>query len=154
MLSRLGDLELEGPRLDVWDGRLHHRTLSVKLRDDTLLVRTRVGLAGTDLGLFATYAWSASADGALTLTLDVVGDGGHGLPRLGVRFGAPDLVESFGRASDGRVGRHAGFGTEVRWAVFGDRLRVEGRPWFELAGAGLIRQRAAVSRLTLVFQAL
>ena len=76
----------------------------------------------------ATYAWSATADGALTLTLDVVGDGGHELPRLGVRFAAPDLVEWFGRAADGRVGRYSGLGTEVRWAVFGDRLRVEGRP--------------------------
>ena len=158
VLSRLGDLDLQGPRLDVWSEPVHQRTISVKVRDDTLTVRTRVAPAGTDLGLFATFAWTASPDGSLTLTLDVVPDGDHGLPKLGVRIAALDGIEWFGRDPSGRVGRYAdlvnGTGTEVRWAVFGDRLRVDGRPSFELADAGLIQQSAAVSRMTLVFQAL
>ncbi len=83
VLTRLGDLELQGPRLEVANGWIHHRTISVDVRDDTLLVRTRVAPAGTDLGLFATYAWTASPDGALACTLDVVPDGAHDLPPSG-----------------------------------------------------------------------
>ena len=82
------------------------------------------------------------------------------LPRLGVRFAVPralDGVEWFGRGPGeaypdsrlaARVGRFSasvaelqtpylmpqenGSRTEVRWATLGGRLRIEGRPHFEL----------------------
>jgi beta-galactosidase len=111
-----------------------------------LIVRTRVAAAASDLGLLATYTWSA-AEGGLTLTLAVVPDGRFGfpLPRLGVRFAVPaalQRVEWFGRGPGeaypdtrlaARVGRFArtvpelqtpylmpqenGSRTEVRWAT-------------------------------------
>ena len=84
VLARLGDLELIGPRLDVWRAptdndegyhgpeqlaalwrthgldRMRHRTrLGRGSSGDTLLVRTRVAAAASDLGLDATYAWTA-----------------------------------------------------------------------------------------------
>ena len=118
-------LELIGPRLDVWRAptdndegyhgpeqlgplwrahgldRMRHRTISVERDGDALVVRTRVAPAASDLGLLATYTWTAE-DGALALALEVVPDGewSFPLPRLGVRFAVPaslDGVEWFGR---------------------------------------------------------
>jgi beta-galactosidase len=186
VLHRLADLPLEGPRLDVWRAptdndegyhgpeqladlwrahgldRMRHRTISLKVEGNRLVVRTRVAPAATDLGLLATYTWTASEDGSLTLALEVVPDGGFSfpLPRLGVRFAVPaslDDVEWFGRGPGeaypdshlaARVGRFSssvadlqtpylmpqenGSRTQVRWASLGGRLRLEGRPHFEL----------------------
>ena len=188
VLVRLGDLELVGPRLDVWRAptdndegyhgpeqlaalwrahgvdRMRHRTLSVKAR-----ARTRCSSARGSRppprtsGCDATYAWTASEDGGLALALEVVPDRewSFPLPRLGVRFAVPralDRVEWFGRGPGeaypdsrlaARVGRFSRLGrrrcqtpylmpqengsrTEVRWATLGGRLRLEGRPHFEL----------------------
>jgi beta-galactosidase len=186
VLDRLGDLEFQGPRLDVWRAptdndegyhgpeqladvwrahgldRMRHRTLSVNAGDDRLVVRTRVAAAASDLWLLATYTWTAAADGALTLALEVIParEFSFPLPRVGVRFAIPaslDRVEWFGRGPGeaypdshlaARVGRFSsavadlqtpylmpqenGSRTEVRWASLGGRLRLEGRPHFEL----------------------
>jgi beta-galactosidase len=185
VLRRLGDVELIGPRLDVWRAptdndegyhgpeqlaplwrangldRMRHRTIAVERRDDALVVRTRVAPAASDLGLLATYTWTAEGD-ALALALEVVPDGewSFPLPRLGVRFAVPaslEGVEWFGRGPGeaypdshlaARVGRFSssvadlqtpylmpqenGSRTQTRWATLGGALRLEGRPHFEL----------------------
>jgi beta-galactosidase len=169
VLQRLGGVALRGPRLDVWRAptdndegyhgpdqlarlwrshglhRMRHRTVEVRLDGDTLIVRTRVAPAASDLGLLTTYAWTAEGD-ALALALEVLPDRevGFPLPRLGVRFAVPAAlgqVEWFGRGPGeaypdthlaARVGRFArsvdelqtpyvlpqenGSRTEVRWA--------------------------------------
>ena len=200
VLRRLGDLDLAGPRLDVWRAptdndegyhgpeqlaalwrahgvdRMRHRTLSVKAEADSLVVRTRVAAAAADLGLHATYAWTASADGGLALALEVVPDRewSFPLPRLGVRFAVPrelERVEWFGRGPGeaypdslraARVGRFSasvaelqtpylmpqenGSRTEVRWATLGGRLRIEGRPHFELTVRPWTSEAVAAAR--------
>jgi beta-galactosidase len=125
VLRRLGDLELDGPRLDVWRAptdndagmhgpdkleaawRLHglhrarHRVIAVEPEAGGLAVRTRVGFAPWDGGLLATYTWTPDGDGLL-LTVDVQPEGEwtFPLPRLGLRLALPaelDRVEWFGR---------------------------------------------------------
>jgi beta-galactosidase len=121
-LIRLGDLELEGPQLNVWRApidderafaaaplevawrelglhRMQHRVDAVELGEE-LVVRTRVAPAATRLGLQVTYHWQADGD-RLHLRTDVVpeGDWSLPLPRLGLRLSAPaslDIVEWFG----------------------------------------------------------
>ena len=118
--------------------------------------------AASDLGLLATYTWTAIEGGGLALALEVVPDRewSFPLPRLGVRFAVPaslDGVEWFGRGPGeaypdsnraARVGRFSapvadlqtpylmpqenGARTEVRWATLGGALRIEGSPHFEL----------------------
>jgi beta-galactosidase len=141
---------------------MRHRTIAVTAAADRVVVRSRVAPAASDLWLSATYTWTAADDGALTLSLEVVPSRGFSfpLPRLGVRFAVPaslDGVEWFGRGPGeaypdshlaARVGRFSssvadlqtpylmpqenGSRTEVRWASLGGRLRLEGRPHFEL----------------------
>ncbi|HZA84144.1 MAG TPA: glycoside hydrolase family 2 TIM barrel-domain containing protein, partial [Actinomycetes bacterium] len=86
-LVGLGDLAVEGPRLDLWRAptdndegyhgdeawapiwrriglhRLHHRVDQVAVEDAALVVRARVAPAGTDLGVAATYRWSVVPGG-------------------------------------------------------------------------------------------
>jgi beta-galactosidase len=123
-LVRLGDLEVEGPRLDLWRAptdndrghhgeavepvwrrlglhRLEHRVDQVAVEDGALVVRGRVAPAGTDLGVAATYRWAA-VPGGLRLVLEMVpeGDWPCPLPRIGLRMALPArlrLVEWFGR---------------------------------------------------------
>ncbi|HEY9331811.1 MAG TPA: glycoside hydrolase family 2 TIM barrel-domain containing protein [Streptomyces sp.] len=113
---RIGDVPVEGLRLDVWRAptdndngaawqpderyglrwrelglhRMRHRLDAVETDGDALTVRTRVAPAGWDLGLRATYRWTAAGD-RLGLTVSVVpeGDWRVPLPRLGIRFGLP-----------------------------------------------------------------
>ena len=172
-LERLGPIELDGPRVDVWRAptdndrgmygdaqlegawrdlglhRMLERVLEVRHAAAALVVRTRVAPAASDLGLLATYTWTAVAD-ALALTLDVAPDGAWTvpLPRLGLRLAMPaafEAVEWFGRGPGeayadtrraARVGRFAssvdslqtpyvrpqenGNRTEVRWATVTD----------------------------------
>lgn len=173
-LRRLGGLELEGPRLDLWRAptdndrgppaevaglaarwralglhRLRHRTIEVSVEDGTLVVRTRVAAAGSDLGFLTTYTWAAQG-AAVTLTLETAPEGTWPvpLPRLGLRLGLPPAlgtVEWFGRGPGeaypdsrqaARVGRFTrtveelqtpyvmpqenGNRTEVRWADLTD----------------------------------
>ena len=170
-LLRLGDLEVEGPRLDLWRAptdndhglhgealeplwrsaglhRLRHRVDEVAASGDRLVVRTRVAPAATDLGMAATYRWSA-VPGGLRLEVSVVPEGAWPcpLPRLGLRMAVPatlDRVEWFGRgpgeayADTGRAARVGRFSAsvaqlqtpylrpqengnrrDVRWAVLG-----------------------------------
>jgi beta-galactosidase len=125
LLRSLGDLALDGPRLDVWRAptdndtgmhgpvqleaawrarglhRARHRVIAVEPGPAGLVVRTRVGMAAWDGGLLATYTWSEEADGLL-LTVEVTPEGEWTvpLPRLGLRLALPadlDRVEWFGR---------------------------------------------------------
>jgi beta-galactosidase len=123
-LLRLGDLELDGPRLDLWRAptdndrgqhgeaveplwrhvglhRVQHRIDEVTLDGQELVVRTRVAPAATDLGILASYRWSSVADG-LRLTVEALpeGDWPCPLPRLGLRMAVPASlrqVDWFGR---------------------------------------------------------
>jgi beta-galactosidase len=124
-LLRIGGIEVEGPRLDLWRAptdndhglhgeealeplwrrvglhRLQHRVDRVALEGDALVARSRVAPAATDLGMATTYRWSA-VPGGLRLEVRVVpeGDWPCPLPRLGLRMGAPAglrRVEWFGR---------------------------------------------------------
>ncbi|TDE03401.1 glycoside hydrolase family 2 TIM barrel-domain containing protein [Jiangella asiatica] len=125
-LVRLGDLDLEGPRLDIWRAptdndsaqaaanaaawrrkgfhRMHHRTegIDVAADGDALVVRTRVAPAAEAFALLAIYRWTAVGDAAVRLELDVVPDGPWPdlpLPRLGLRLAIPahlGLVRWFG----------------------------------------------------------
>ncbi|GIF53823.1 beta-galactosidase [Asanoa ferruginea] len=123
-LRRLGGLPVTGPALQVWRAptdndraphgeplepvwrklgldQLRQRVDDVEVRDGAVVVRTRVGSAGTDLALLATYTWSGLADDRLGLavSIDPVGPWDCPLPMLGVRFGLPDSlsgVEWFG----------------------------------------------------------
>jgi beta-galactosidase len=128
---------------------MRHRSVEVAEYDGTLVVRTRVAAAASDLALDATYVWSAE-DGGLALALEVAPRGAWDfpLPRLGLRFAVPGAlqhVEWFGRGPEeaypdtrlaARVGRFArtvaelqtpylmpqenGSRTEVRWAALTD----------------------------------
>ena len=87
------------------------------------MVRARVAPAATDLGVGATYRWSAVA-GGLRLEVEVVpeGDWPCPLPRVGLRMGVPAglrRVEWFGRgpgeayADTGRAARVGRFTATV-----------------------------------------
>ncbi|MFE0899238.1 beta-galactosidase small subunit, partial [Streptomyces smyrnaeus] len=107
---------LHGPRLDVWrattdndDGasfqpdvrngplwrrhglhRMRHRTDSVELTPEALVVRTRVAPAASALGLRTVYRWTGTVERLrLTVTVEPEGDWAFPLPRLGVRLGLP-----------------------------------------------------------------
>ena len=126
-LTRLADIPVDGPRLDVWRAptdnddttsgdalatlwrrlglhRMQHRIDSVSRTDGQVLVRTRVAPAAADLALLATYTWSGVDGAGVRLELHVVPDGPWPhpvpLPRLGVRMAVPAAlyqVEWFGR---------------------------------------------------------
>jgi beta-galactosidase len=123
-LLRIGDLEVDGPRLDLWRAptdndrghhgeaveprwrevglhRLQHRVDQVDLEGRELVVRTRVAPAASDLGVLATYRW-AVLDGGLRLTVQVQpqGEWPCPLPRLGLRMAVPAALRRvvwFGR---------------------------------------------------------
>ena len=188
LLVALGDLALRGPRLDVWRAptdndnggdaplaaawrelglhRMQHRVDSVGCHADALLVRARTAPASTDLGLVATYRWSATGDTVrLTVTVRPEGKWPVPLPRLGLRLALParlDRVTWFGRGPGeaypdtrraARLGRFEagvddlqtpyvypqenGNRTDVRWVSFTDA-----------AGAGLLASGAPVLDFT------
>lgn len=122
-LTRLGEYQVTGPRLDLWRAptdndrgsdhpeerawreaglhRLQHRVIEVDPQDNALVVRTRVAPPAKGFGILADYTWTADGD-RLRLRLDVTPDGEWPctLPRLGLRLalpGALDAVEWFGR---------------------------------------------------------
>ncbi len=137
MLRELGGLELDGPRLDLWRApidndrplvggwrragldRMHHEVLGVQADGAGLSVRTRVGAAGTGLGMDVVYQWRAEGDQVwLTVAVTPLGSWDVPLPRLGVALslaGQEAELEWFGlgpgeayRDSDSavRVGRY------------------------------------------------
>lgn len=118
VLTRLGDLRLAGPRLDVWRAptendiavngpsvatawrhlgldRMTHRTIAVDTQTgEALEVRTRVAPAATDLALLTTYRWTGAGT-ALRLEVTVEPEGEWGdvtLPRLGLRLALPAAI--------------------------------------------------------------
>jgi beta-galactosidase len=137
MLRELGGLKLDGPRLDLWRApidndrplvagwrragldRMHHKVLGVQADGAGLSVRTRVGAAGTELGMDVVYQWQADGDRVwLTVAVTPLGSWDVPLPRLGVALslaGQEAELEWFGlgpgeayRDSDSavRVGRY------------------------------------------------
>ena len=124
-LVRLGEIEVTGPRLDLWRApidndrgghraepldivwraaglhRLTHRVLDVHRDEASLTVRTRVAPAGADRAMLATYHWHGEgADLVLRVEVEPVGDWPDVLPRLGLRMALPadfGTVEWFGR---------------------------------------------------------
>jgi beta-galactosidase len=137
MLRELGGLELDGPRLDLWRApidndrplvggwrragldRMHHKVLGVQADGAGLSVRTRVGAAGTGLGMDVVYQWRPEGDQVwLTVAVTPLGSWDVPLPRLGVALnlaGQEAELEWFGlgpgeayRDSDSavRVGRY------------------------------------------------
>ncbi|MGW6441826.1 glycoside hydrolase family 2 TIM barrel-domain containing protein [Lentzea sp. NPDC055074] len=121
LLTRIGDISVEGPRLDLWRAptdndrgsdhpeerawrdaglhRLQHRVTEVRTDGSELVVRTRVAPPAWGFGMFADYRWTADSD-RLRLQVDVTPDGEWPctLPRLGLRMALPeaDAVEWFG----------------------------------------------------------
>ena len=122
-LVRLGGLEFEGPRLDLWRAptdndegrhgrsvattwralglhRVHGRTVALDVGDDCLIVTTRYAPAATDLGMLASTSWRW-VGGGLEMDLGVEPDGEWPcpLPRLGLRLVLPaglDTVTWYG----------------------------------------------------------
>ncbi len=117
-LTSLGGLDLDGPRLDLWRApidndkplvaswrragldRLHHKLLGVEADRAGLSVRTRVGAAGTGLGLDVVYQWRAEPDRVwLTVAVRPRDSWDVPLPRLGVALslgGQEGELEWFG----------------------------------------------------------
>jgi beta-galactosidase len=123
-LLQLGDLELDGPQLDVWRApidndrafsrkpletdwreigldRMHHRVDDVGIEATELVVRQRVAAAATGLALLVTWRWSAvGAKLNLALEVEPQGQWHQTLPRLGVKLVLPKglgAVEWYGR---------------------------------------------------------
>jgi beta-galactosidase len=122
-LIRLGGIDIEGPRLDVWRAptdndrggdepverwwrtvglhRMRHRIDEVVADGAGLVVRTRAAPAAIDLGLVTVYRWSSAGEGRIGLTVEVTPEGEWlgPLPRLGLRMAIPaglDRVTWFG----------------------------------------------------------
>jgi len=146
LLVGIGDLAVAGPRLDLWRAptdndrghhgealeplwrrvgmhRLRHRVDEVAVEDAALVVRTRVAPAATDLGVVATYRWTASGGGLrLEVAIAPEGEWPCPLPRVGLRMAVPaglGRVEWFGRgpgeayADTGRAARVGRFAATV-----------------------------------------
>ncbi|MEV4393171.1 glycoside hydrolase family 2 TIM barrel-domain containing protein [Nonomuraea sp. NPDC049607] len=195
-LARLFGLDVEGPRLDLYRAptdndrygglgrtwrqlglhRLTHRVDGVETGDG-LTVRTRVAPAATDLGMRATWTWTATSGDTLDLTVDVEPEGEwpDPIPRLGVHLTLPGEIAHviwFGRGPGeaypdtgmaARVGRWSatvddlqtpyvypqenGRRGDVRWAEFGGP---DGTPGFRVEGDpvfGLTARRWSTAEL-------
>ncbi|MEO7746086.1 MAG: glycoside hydrolase family 2 TIM barrel-domain containing protein [Actinomycetota bacterium] len=117
-LVRLGDLELQGPQVDLWRAptdndqlghqgpiaaqvwraaglhRLQHRVVDVDASGDGLVVRTRVAPPTQRFWLDATHRWTSDGDVlALQLELDPQGDWPETVPRLGLAMSLPGSLE-------------------------------------------------------------
>ncbi len=122
-LTALGGLTVDGPVIDVWRAptdndrgrtapaaswyrhglhRMRHRTDTIDLDGDALVVRGRLAPSAEAFGLRVGYRWTAVADDAVRLELSVDPDGPWPdlpLPRLGVRLAVPahlDQVSWYG----------------------------------------------------------
>jgi beta-galactosidase len=102
-LIGLGDLDVNGLRLDIWRAptdndkaenagadspyglarkwreygfdRVTHRTLELAAEGDSFVVHTRVAPAGVAFGLRASYRWTSLGEDALRLEVDVAPEG-------------------------------------------------------------------------------
>jgi beta-galactosidase len=125
LLTRIGDVPVDGPRLDLWRAptdndeptrevrdavarewrriglhRLRHRLIDAGREGDAYVVRTRVAPAATDLGVLVTYRWIGD-DERLELAVQTkpVGPWSGVLPRVGLRMAGPaawETVQWFG----------------------------------------------------------
>jgi beta-galactosidase len=177
-LVGIGDLAVAGPRLDLWRAptdndrghhgealeplwrrvglhRLRHRVDEVAVEGAALVVRTRVAPAATDLGVAATYRWTATGGGLrLEVAMAPEGEWPCPLPRVGLRMAVPAglrRVEWFGRgpgeayADTGRaarVGRFAATVEELQTPYLypqenGNRREVRWATLTEAGGRGL-----------------
>jgi beta-galactosidase len=114
MLTRIGALAVDGPRLDLWRAptdndcgrhgvkldeywremglhRLRHRLVSFATEGETTVVVVRTSPAASDAGVTTTYRWSMAGE-SLLLKAEFVPSGGWTvpLPRLGLRFSVPN----------------------------------------------------------------
>ena len=76
--------------------RLQHRVRSVDVGEREVVVRVRAGVAASDLGVDVTHRWTAGADGAAQLAVDLVPTGPWTgtWPRVGVRLDLPPSLET------------------------------------------------------------
>ncbi|WP_298990759.1 glycoside hydrolase family 2 TIM barrel-domain containing protein [uncultured Pseudokineococcus sp.] len=97
---------------------LQHRVRSVDVGEREVVVRSRAGLPSTDLGVDVSYRWSASADGAAELAVEVspTGPWTGTWPRVGVRL---DLPASVGTATWFGTGPEESYVDSARAAVVG-----------------------------------
>ncbi len=124
LLTRLGDLAVEGPRIDLWRAptdndrgggaqniastwralglhRLTHRVIEQSWSHNEFTLSTRIAPAATDIAMLGTYRWRHDGDALLlTVSVEPKGDWNGPLPRLGLRMALPtsigDEVEWFG----------------------------------------------------------
>jgi beta-galactosidase len=117
MLLRLGNLDLLGPRIDLWRApidndelgffgtpsahlwraaglhRLQHRVVSIDVGDDALVVRSRVAPPALRFGLETTYRWTSDGELlALDVEVEPTGEWPETIPRLGVRMALPGTL--------------------------------------------------------------
>jgi len=119
-LTGLGDLPVDGPRLDLWRAptdndllswsnplavawrkagldRLEHRVLAVQPHDGGLDVTTRTAPAGADYAMHTVFRWSVDADDpgrlCLSLTSEPMGTWPCPLARIGIRLALPQDIE-------------------------------------------------------------
>ncbi|GGO95803.1 glycoside hydrolase family 2 TIM barrel-domain containing protein [Wenjunlia tyrosinilytica] len=138
-LLRIGGVEVEGPRLDLWRAptdndrghhglsedlgwrvvgldRLRHRVVSVDRSDDAMVVRTRVAPPAHDHHYLVSYQWTGDEERLhLELSAEPVGEWSRTLPRFGVRLALPErfgTVEWFGDGP-GEAYRDAGRAARV-----------------------------------------
>ena len=144
-LVRVGDLPVTGPRLDLWRAptdndegyhgdqkwapiwrrvglhRLQHRVDDVAVEDGALVVRARVAPAATDLGVSATYRWTAVGGG---LRLGAIDGTVTRMPDTAANraaFGSAGPAETGYESGSGlglELARHiaAGFGARIELA--------------------------------------
>jgi beta-galactosidase len=115
-LTGIGGITFDAPRLDVWRAptdndslgprladqwhhhglhRMKERQLSVVVDGDALVVRTRVAPAAADFALLATYRWTGDDERLrLDLAVEPEGEWPVVLPRLGLRFGLPAMIDA------------------------------------------------------------
>lgn len=124
LLTRIGDVEADGPRLDLWRApidndrlgwagpppeqqwrlagldRLHHKLIDVSADGAGVSVHTRVAAAAAQNGMDVVYRWRADDDRAwLTVSVTPFGPWDCPIPRLGVALSVPGTageVEWFG----------------------------------------------------------
>jgi beta-galactosidase len=120
-LTGLGDLQVEGLRLDLWRAptdndlrtwggpvaeawrkagldRLEHRVIGFRPHDAGLEVVTRTAPAGADFAMRTEYRWETDEEDPgqlrLTLTAKPVGSWPCPLARIGIRMALPQSIEA------------------------------------------------------------
>ncbi|MGW1024198.1 glycoside hydrolase family 2 TIM barrel-domain containing protein [Streptomyces sp. NPDC002577] len=120
-LLRLGGMDIDGPRLDLWRAptdndlltfggplvddwrkaglhRLQHRVVAVEATDTGLEVITRTAPAGLDFAMQSSFRWEADAEESgqlwLRLATEPVGTWPCPLPRIGIRLALPEAIET------------------------------------------------------------